>query len=822
MDELSKFLDTVKYEAQVQRHYLVPLEKKFKTLFTHIFRTDGLLDSKDLHILAEFKLHKEKDLTNILDLVDCIIQILFYLKKISKSKKGEKIPSLILIGSEKFFCLFETNKIINYLNESIDWSLDPSGACTKVLTLKNKLLCDSFVKSIFPFSLYESRLIEVLNSYSKLSVLEVPYTKLSIHRAFDDFLTSQFVAEDLTPNEIVTVFCGLLFGDFCIHTSKRNVLCTNLKEKPFIKVDQRKYEKVLNLLKSIKVLDKNIVISETDNLIEEISRREKGEFYTPTEIANLAHKYTSFVFGEDWKDNYETWDPAWGTGNLTRDYVFKNLSCSTILQSDLDLVENKFFNPGSNKFQYDFLRDDVFDPDLVPFDEEDKLLEKAPELVVSFKENKKIIIIMNPPYTGPGNSKRNGVSKTGVGETKVNSHMLKEHLDYPSCQLHYQFLYRIIMLKKKYNLTNLHICTFFPPLLFTGPKSKKFRKLFFDHFSFIKGFIFKADKFSDVTGSWGITFSIFSSEKSIERNIFKFDVIDTDSENLEVIGTKVLYNTDNCISATEWVKEKLTDEKIETVTLTTAIEVKKWFNGKFLVNSEYIGWLGNSGNNPSDVPTYTSIYTAGQSLGISITRENFYECVALFSAKSLTEINWINCKDEYLKPTDEVLNSEEYKQWNRDCIVFSLFSNSSSQSSLRKLLYKDKLWDIENNFFWLPVNYIESLALKYQDKEVESDVKSHCRNRFIFEELQKNTLSLDAKEVLDEATILLEKSFEQRQNFSSIYTHWNISSWDAGWYQIKLLLNECGMLEELDSFKEKFKKFSERLHEGVYKFGFLR
>ena len=42
------------------------------------------------------------------------------------------------------------------------------------------------------------------------------------------------------------------------------------------------------------------------------------------------------------------WDCAWGTGNLTRDYQFADLYCSTLQQEDLNIA--KRYNRNATKF----------------------------------------------------------------------------------------------------------------------------------------------------------------------------------------------------------------------------------------------------------------------------------------------------------------------------------------------------------------------------------------------------------------------------------------------------------------------------------------
>ena len=122
----------------------------------------------------------------------------------------------------------------------------------------------------------------------------------------------------------------------------------------------------------------------SDRLIEDTNRRNKGEFYTPTLFVDYAHKMISEALGDNWKDEYVVWDNCCGTKNLTRDYRFKELYCSTLENAELDISSR--YNPEATSFQYDFLNDP---------------LEKLPKgLLEAFEQNKKIVFLLNPPYAG--------------------------------------------------------------------------------------------------------------------------------------------------------------------------------------------------------------------------------------------------------------------------------------------------------------------------------------------------------------------------------------------------------------------------------------
>ena len=78
-----------------------------------------------------------------------------------------------------------------------------------------------------------------------------------------------------------------------------------------------------------------------------------GEFPTPKIWADKAHEYIEKSLGKTWKEDHVVWDCCCGESNLTKDYKFKELYCSTLNHKDLDSVYN------CEKFQYDFLNDGI-------------------------------------------------------------------------------------------------------------------------------------------------------------------------------------------------------------------------------------------------------------------------------------------------------------------------------------------------------------------------------------------------------------------------------------------------------------------------------
>jgi hypothetical protein len=191
----------------------------------------------------------------------------------------------------------------------------------------------------------------------------------------------------------------------------------------------------------------------------------------------------------------------------------------------------------------------------------------------------------------------------------------------------------------------------------------------------------------------------------------------------------------------------------------------------------------------------------------------------MFSARKLIETNWVNCKDEYFAPNE---NHEYYQQFTNDSVVYSLFNNSSQQSSLRQITYKDQLWDIKNEFFWMSKEEMVELANNNNYNELYGDARTdnnrYVHNLLFGEENIYEQLSPDAKLVLDKATELVRMSMTMRSHFADNHNHLN--SWDAGYAQLKLVWKEY-FPNEFKEFRQLYKNLEDRMRPLVYELGFL-
>ncbi len=558
--------------------------------------------------------------------------------------------------------------------------------------------------------------------------------------------------------------------------------------------------------------------------MNEEKKRRTGAFFTPTIWVDEAHKMIEENLGKDWKEKYIVWDPAWGTGNLTRDYKFKELYCSTIEASDIHTANQMGYNPEAVKFQYDFLNDGIFLNEetgeyVIDVDMDNKLPQGLKNAI---QEGKPIVILMNPPYAMASTMGKDDSHKMNVAKNKLNAIMLKSGCGKSASQLYSQFLYRLTFYE------NIISCIYSPCLYLTGSAFTKFRNLFLSKFNFLDGFLFDATNFSDVSQDWGILFSIFKNDENKIRKFFNVKILTLNKKTftIEKIGNKNIYNLDNQISGSDWVKKeiKLLDKKVLLPHLKSFNNISDRANQMVCENTLGVACFlsNNVYKNNMGVSFMSSIQTQGNAvISLSIIKENFLNMNSLFTARKCIMPNWINCKDEYLAPNEE---HPSWQQFQYDSLVYSLFNNSSQQSSLRQVEYKGKLWDIKNEFFWLSKEKMKKLAEESDFDALYQDART-SDERYVYELLFGeqdiyNKLSPDAKLVLDAATSLIEKSMSMRKVMSEEHPEYHLQAWDAGYAQMKLVWKKH-FPEEFKKFRLLYKKFEDRMRPLVYELGFL-
>lgn len=140
------------------------------------------------------------------------------------------------------------------------------------------------------------------------------------------------------------------------------------------------------------------------------------------------------------------WDMCCGVGNLeVKQSNPRNIYMSTLDVADADLMKATRTCVAAQRFQYDYLNDDIADDGKIDY----ILTNKVPAgLRQAIAEDKKILVLTNPPYaeaTSADNINLGGTidaSKTNVAKTKIASTAMKNYSK-ASNELFTQFVARV-------------------------------------------------------------------------------------------------------------------------------------------------------------------------------------------------------------------------------------------------------------------------------------------------------------------------------------------------------------------------------------------
>jgi hypothetical protein len=775
---------------------------------TSPYGCDGLLHvpSTGLTALLEFKYDLDFKKPLLVGMV--LLQSMAYMRKIEAG--GPPLPTMVFIGDLNEMFVVHANALIPFFEEDIDWNVAPSsiGALNPALALKIGESVNPFIRPVqTDGDLREA--LEYMVSLDQGTVKLIRLSETNIAVAFEHFKTD-VLKKTLGANEDVSVFIGVLTSksDYYLHPQKKGVLVAPSGE---VKVNAAKFESLFKHFdRDLSVREKEHLRSICDRLILDDKRRRDGAFFTPTAWVDKAHTMISEAYGDNWRDEFVVWDCACGTGNLTRDYRFKELYCSTLIPGELETMVSGGVSPEATRFVFDFLNDDIDDSGL--FQRGTGLPDG---LIAAFESGKDVMFLINPPYGTANDKGAKGTDKAGIAHTAVNRMMAKEGIG-ASRQLYAQFLYRIDQLRNWYG-NRIVISLFSPPLYMTGGSFDSFRKKVLGNYGMNSGMVFQASHFADVSGAWGISFTIWDSSRE-NTGIFNHNIAKMGEEYIVFDGIKTFYNLDGTKPASEWVREPIKGLKTyDAPQVSSAINLKGDGRGK--VTDCSLGYMQSNANSTYDNPTLVALYSTPYSSaqGFPISPTNFDRVIALFATRKSIKSDWLNQKDEYSAPDE---SHPAYAQFLADAHVYSLFNNSSQQSSLRQITYKDKIWDIPNHFFWRTREDIMRLANAHGFDACYADAK-RSQTRYMAQQLQALNLSPEAQAVLDKANAIYDASWAFRVAMHEEDESLHLHAWDAGWYQVKRIAS-IFLKAELTEFSKLYKALEAKMTEATYEVEFLR
>ena len=820
------------YRDVIESYYC----KDAETSWDYDANTDGFFVSKNL-FYAMYLLLEAKDDLNLLEVNDrarVVIQCVYYMKKFEQT--GHPQPTVLFGGDRDQMFVVYAPPLLHYLKDNHDWSIAPSNAYRQNPELLAELAKDPILTT-FVYDIHDSSfdvndvfiaidsMAENAGEYSKVKIIPQ-----NIRVVYDEFMrTLSIQKSDIDLRDSVHLFISSLLGPYgqqMVGVDLRAKGRIHLGDK-ILKLDDIAYNAFFSRYeKTYTQQEIDAITSMYDILFEETQRRYSGDYWTPTIWADRAHELLAEELGNNWKQEYVVWDAACGTKNLTRDYKFKELYTSTIDQSELAISGQ--YNPEGAAFQYDFLNNDI---DIAPHALFGDLWKMPQTLYRALIDNRPIVFLMNPPY---GTGANDGpTSKAGIANTAVNKLMIHDKLNKAAQQPYAQFLYRIMKLKRDFGLSNVVIAFFTNERFLRGGDTwMAFLAAMQQEFCYRKGVFFQANEFANVSPLWGISFTIWRSgdvRKGFPADVFPLSVERVGRGGIEHIEDRIARSIPQTDFLSTWVKEpvaKMRDyQDDETyIRVSNAFEVNDNKSGQSVRLLK--GALGYAHNNANDVEhssKYVGIYSTafGSGHGYSVLPENFDRACANFMIRKCIPTNWIIGHENFRRPSDELQETPEWAEFVSDAIIFALSNTSgSNQAALRGIEYKNSIFDVDNEWFFLSRKKLETLTETYGFYDLAKDLRQHPGERYCYTRLQGLALSDEAQSLYSILERLVYETFPIRESAHFADLDRCLQAWDAGFWQLYLAAQEA-RLPIIGDYREAFEVLRQKAEDRVYSWGLL-
>jgi hypothetical protein len=808
-----KDLEKAQTEEEVKFAYVKEFKIKFSAAQKHDLYTP--------QVFFEFKY--DKNFENIKIRSEVLAQSLYYLHRLKYGKSDLPIPAVICLADKNEAAFTDTEVWKDFytdVEEKYDWDTAPSNP-------DKNLIADIYATiKIREIHIYK---IGQEQEYVDFSLRLRNYLSPQIKLAFGD---KKLITEE--NFESVYEYWEQNFGEAVRNGQKPSkYFITDIQEGRSVQIPEE--SKILFKItdsdyREKKILPKDYnyfwslyekvrnpyiiraIISKADRLTDDDLRRFNGEFFTPLSFAKKGLEYIEKVVGKKWWNNgYRLWDMAAGTGNLQYHLPFEaweQCYLSTLHGEDAEHLRKLF--PDSTVFQYDYLNDDVenlYSKDELNFSANWKLPQKLRD-DLSNPEIKWIILI-NPPFaTSQDAGTHNSKSKKDASNTNIRTIMHEDKLGEVSRELFSQFIFRI---SREFKGKQAHLCMYSKVKYLNANNDQLLRDNLF-HYKFEKGFMFSVEHFSGTKGKFPVGFLIWNLNDQIrlEEQIIELDVYE--EADLKT-GTKIILNEGRETFLSKWIERPSGIKKFPPFKsgITIALESNKDVRDR--ISDGFLGSLMCKGNDLQN-QKYTAILSGPyvSAGGHSITAEIFDKSMVVHAVRVLPKATWINDRDQFMQPKDEL--SEEFIT---DCTVWNLFSNSNQTVAMKDVSYNNALYQIHNHFFPFSINEVKKWQIT--DSDIAMTI-TNDENRYVSIWLTKQKISTEASLVLNIGKAIYKAYFNQLNQLRT--SKYKIQTWDAGWWQIRNVLADANLEDELMAeLKKAHSLLKEKLLPQIYSYGFL-
>ena len=668
-------LKLVKSEEDVKDIYIKALGLKGYTKGLIDIRTDEIwFEAKDTGKYSSYAM---------------FTQLLHYVQ--DGLNKGEQLPPFLAVIDTEKAALMKTSDVLPFLKKkTVKWGKSASQYTPEALAEISAYIGTYFVA--FKISTHEDEFIStVKNAIKSGDIIRTPITPDNLKQVFDKWVV--MIGREIIgvkEEDYALLFFADIMHDGTVSTHdnlpaellhKNGAPVFSLGGQNFELGNKDGYRRFWAIYhKPPKAEYRDYLLERRDSLIPLDERSFKGAYYTPLAVVDKAYDKLTETLGKNWQKDYIVWDMCCGVGNLEVKHSNpRNIYMSTLDQADIDVMRATKTCVAAQRFQYDYLNDDIGDDGKIDY----SLTNKVPDgLRKAIADGKKILVLINPPYAEAGstNTISGGEHKTDVATTKMASVM--PDYGFATRELFTQFVARIAQ-----EMPTATLAMFSKLKYVNAPNFEKFRNAW--NAEYLGGFIVHSKAFDGLKGDFPIGFLVWKTNQlalpSVPFSEISVDVLDKDTH---AIGGKHYYNLPSQMFLSEWIKRPRSNcvdalplkNAVTPASATKDLRGTKWAEGA-------IGSMLSNSNMLQNASTLTALFSSGfgSAGAFFVTSENLWQAAITFAVRRLIKPTWLNDRDQFLQPTIEL--SDEFKN---DCLIWMLFSGSNLTASANDLEWNNQ------------------------------------------------------------------------------------------------------------------------------------
>jgi hypothetical protein len=729
--------------------------------------------------------------------------------------KGEQVPPFLAVIDTEKAALMKSADVLPFLaKKTVKWGKSASQYTQEALDTISAHIGTHFVS--FKISTHEEEFIATVKAAIKSGdIIRTQITPDNLKQVFDKWV--DMIGREITgvaEEDYALLFFADIMHDGTVSTHanlpaellhKNGAPVFSLGGKMYELGNKEGYRRFWAIYhRPPKSEYRDYLLERRDSLIPLDERSFKGAYYTPLHVVDKAYDKLAETLGKNWQREYIVWDMCCGVGNLEVKHSNpRNIYMSTLDQADVDVMKATKTCVAAQRFQYDYLNDDITDDGQIDY----TLTNKVPQgLRDAIAAGKKILVLINPPYaaaTNRGNTAQVGDAeyKSGVADTKFAATAMADY-GRASNELFTQFVARIA-----HEIPTATLAMFSTLKYINAPDFEIFRQKW--GATYRGGFVVHNQAFDGLKGKFPIGFLIWQTNQGSSSRITEVVAEALDKE-ARAIGEKKFFNIPKSQYLSAWIVRPKTNginviplkNAVTPATATKDLRGTKWAEGA-------IACMDCAGNDLQHAEQHTVIFSSGYGSagGFLITDKNLWQSAIVFAVRRLIVPTWLNDRDQFLQPTAPL--TDEFKN---DCLIWMLFNRSNRTASANGLEWNGKQWSLVNHF--IPFT------------EAEVGAPDRFESDFMVQYLADKSLSPEAQAVLDAGRTLWQTYFAHT-DVRSVRDEYKLNRPDVGWYQIRNALkarNENGDTAPVNfvPFEQAYQALTEKLQPQVFSLGFLR